>query len=100
MHECYDSACCLLHGHFTPNIEQHQTDNETDLALLHPAAAQIFSGIVLGDIGVDNERVTEEISRLQPLLEYAQKVTVEAAVNQDLLSFDLCHHVRINATYF
>ena len=74
------------------------TDNEADLALLHPVA-HISSGIVLGDIGVDNER-SGEISRLQPLLEYAQKVTVEAAVNEDPLSFDLCHHGRINATYF
>ena len=90
-------VCCMVT--LLQILNTTTTDNETDLALLHPVA-HIFSGIVLGDIGVDNERLTEEISRLQPLLEYAQKVTVEAAVNQDLLSFDLCHHVRINATYF
>ena len=100
MHECYDSACYLCIITLLQILNNTTTDNEMDLALLHPAA-QIFSGIVLGDIGVDNERLTEEISRLQPLLEYAQKVTVEAAVNEeDPLSFDLCHHGRINATYF
>ena len=82
-----------------PNIEQHHDGQRNGSSFLHPAA-HIFSGIVLGDIGVDNERLTEEISQLQPLLEYAQEVTVEAAVNEEPLSFDLCHHGRINATYF
>ena len=60
-------------------------NNETDLEVLHPAA-NVFRSVVMGDIGGDNARLKEEISQLQPLLEYMQKITIEAPVDDEPLS--------------
>ena len=41
---------------------------------------------MLGDIGCDNERLTEQVSKLKPLLQYIQQITIEASVDDKPLS--------------
>ena len=41
---------------------------------------------MLGDIGCDNERLTEQVSKLKPLLQYIQQVTIEASFDDKPLS--------------
>ena len=55
-----------------------------DLASLHPAAS-VFRDVIMGDmnIGGDSERLTEDISRLQPLFDYAQKIVTMAVTDNE-----------------
>ena len=49
---------------------------------LHPAAA-VFRDKVVGEIGEENKRLREDISGLQPHLDYIQKVEITAASNDE-----------------
>ena len=62
--------------------------DSTDKMVLHPAAA-IFIDEVLGDIGLDNASLAEEVSRMQPLLDYIQDVELEAVVDQEPLKMTM-----------
>ena len=59
-------------------------NNGTDLASLHPAAS-VFRDVVMSgmNLGCDNERLTEDISRLQPLLNYAQTIVITAVTDDE-----------------